>query len=60
MSEITTPVFTAHGSDDKVCHIDGSTKFNDTIASADKTFKVFITTKSVTLLLGVVGSSFIM
>ncbi|XP_067943169.1 monoglyceride lipase-like [Watersipora subatra] len=41
MSQITVPVYIAHGGEDLVCHIDGSTKFRDTISSTDKTYKVY-------------------
>jgi len=40
MSEITIPIFIAHGDDDQICHIDGSTKLEKTVSSKDKTFKV--------------------
>lgn len=41
MSEITIPIFIAHGDDDQICHIDGSTKLEKTVSSKDKTFKVY-------------------
>jgi len=40
MSEITVPMFIAHGDDDKVCHIEGSTKLEKTVSSKDKIFMV--------------------
>lgn len=40
MADIKLPVLIAHGDDDLVCRIDGSQKFNETITSTDKTFKV--------------------
>ncbi|KAF6041165.1 hypothetical protein EB796_000503 [Bugula neritina] len=41
MSEITVPMFIAHGDDDKVCHIEGSTKLEKTVSSKDKIFMVY-------------------